>query len=275
MIKALVVFFLLIGSSVSWAQSITSETEGGEKKKWRAIVDVQHVPALREDQEAYTDVVAIGDYFLNKKHRVRVLQSGSKLYQKFDSEYEFQTADTQLYHYYAFEDKPLGLGYIWRNQFSLPVSDISGRDDLVTRLTSMMFINKVLNGGSLFLSLRPFGRYNWYKYRTSAGGRRLPLYTFGATALASYSVNDKVAITGVAYYSIEGTNSSQFDPDFVQKENGIYSFTVSSSYQLTKEISAYASYSSGAANYINQGRYEVYLYDQDNSRYGLGLTAMF
>jgi hypothetical protein len=275
MIKVLLALFLLLSSSISWAQSINAEVDGAGKKNWRAIVDISHVPILRDDQEAYTDVVAIGDYFLSKKHRVRVLQSGSKLYEKYDSEYEFQMSDTQLYHYYAFEDKPLGLGYIWRNQFSLPISDISRRDELVSRFTSTMFINKVLAGGSLFLSLRPFARYNWYQYRTSPGGRRLPLYTFGSTALASYSLTNKIALTGVAYYSIEGTNSSQFDSEFVQKEQGIYSFTGSVSYQLLKKIGVYGSYSSGAANYINQGRYEVYLYDQDSSRYSLGMTGIF
>lgn len=275
MMRILLLFLLIFSfKPQAFGQAATAETKGGKQKNWRVMADVQHVPIMREDQESYTDVVAIGDYFLNDKHRLRVMQAGSKLYSKYDSEYEFQASDTRLYHYYNFESKPLGFGYIWRNDIAIPISDLSQQDDLVTRFTTTMFMNRMI-GGKTFISLMPFARYNWYKFRTSPGGRLLPLYTFGASALVSYSIIGDLSINGTAFYSIEGTNSSQYDSNFVQKEQGIYSFSVALNYQLMKELSLYGAYSSGPANYINQGRYEVYLYDQDSSRLGVGMTAIF
>ena len=271
----IVLILLLTAPGVVWAQSsVTSETESG-RKKWRAIIDAQHVPTSREDQEAYTSMTAIGDYFLNKKHRLRIMQSGFKTYSKYESENEFQPSNTRLYHYYNFENKLLGASWMWRNDFSLPVSDIAVRDDEITQLTSTMFISKMFLANRLFASIRPFARYHWNKYRTSPGGRLLPLYTFGSSAILSYSLTSKFSVLGSAFYNIVGRNSSQYDPNFVQREEGIYSFSLALNYQANKVFGFYASYLTGAAQYINEGRYEVYLYDPNNSRFGVGVTAIF
>lgn len=237
-------------------------------------MDVQHVPISRRDQASFTDITAIGDYFLTKKHRVRVMQAWSKLYSKYDSEYEFQASNTRFYHYYAFEDKPMGASFLWRNDIALPVSNRAVEDDLVTEFTSMMFISKMFLNNRLYSRLTPMARYHWHKYRT-AGARLLPLYTFGASLLLSYSLTDKFSVMGSAFYSIQGTNSSQYDPNFVQRQQGIYAFSATLNYQHNRTFGFYGSYLTGAAPYINEGRYEVYLYDPNNARFGIGVNAIF
>ncbi len=270
-----IAFSFFMGLTQVWAQSTVTSEGKAAQKKWRAVVDLSHTPESRRDQEPTSDVQAIGDYFLTDKHRVRVMQWWQKQYSKYDSEYEFQAFNTALYHYYAFEDRPLGASYIWRNQVDVPISDVSVQDDLITRFTSTMFISKTFFKNKVWTSVRPFARYHWYKYRTSPGGRLLPLYTFGASALASYSFDDHWSILGTAYYAYEGVNSSQYDPKFVQREDGFYAFSATLNYQYNKHFGFYTSYGTGLAQFIVDGRYEVFLYDPLSSRYSLGVTAIF
>lgn len=269
-----------MGSSFAWAQSsVTSETETGPKK-WRVTLDASYVPIVdrsktKYQQKTYTDYLAIGDYFVSKRHRFRISQSWTQFSLKYNSDHEFNPSDTRLFHYYNFESRPLGASYLIRSDLSVPVSNLSNQDGLVTAFTSSLFVTKMFFNNRLFTSVRPLGRYHFYKYRTSPGGRLLPLYTVGVSALASWSFTDKISVLGAAYFSLTGLNSSQYDPDFRQLEQGLYSVSIVPNYQITKEIGIYAAYMSGAAQYVNEGRYEVFLYDPRRSRYGIGMTAIF
>lgn len=261
--------------SVWSANSVTAETQAA-KKKWRLNFSGSHMPKLRDDQEDLSFISGIGDYFLNDRHRFRISQTVTKLYSKYSSEYEFQPLNTRLFHYYNIKQKWNDLSFIWRSDLALPISDLADRTDLVTSFTGMLFINGLnFFDKRLILSFRPFGRYNWHEFKTTAGGDTLPRATLGAVAIAVVPATERLSVIASGAYTVDYMENSQFDPNNIQREQGLYSVSLTVDYGFLENYSAFLSYSNGPANYIVNGRYEVAFYDPLSSRFSLGLAAIF
>lgn len=253
----------------------TLNSLNGGGSGWRLQGSVTHLPTDRKDQEDTTDILLRADYTINKKHRVRVQQYFNKVYGKYESENEFDPTDTQLVHFYRIGYKPAGIGLQWANSFALPISNPSNRDDLLTRWSSSLIASKGFFKNKLITFFVPYFRYHMYEYKTSVSGRPLPLTTFGASLAGLYFITPKLSFYGGLNYNMENTSESQFEPDpTYQYDEGIYRFDFDLSYQITNSLTTSLSYGQGG-NYIQQGRYEFVLYDDQVSRVALGMTYIY
>ncbi|MEM7645621.1 MAG: hypothetical protein AAF203_01815 [Pseudomonadota bacterium] len=241
---------------------------------FRFIGSLTHVPKLRNDQEDTSEIFLATDYTLNKKHRFRLQQFFTKFYSKFESEHEFKPTDTQIAHFYTPDFKPFGARLMWRTGVALPISNESARDDLITRFTGSLIASKMFFKNKLMVFAVPYARYHWYEFKTSVSGRPLPWYTAGMSTSLIYFLSPKLSVSGTGNYNYEWVRNSQFDQDQDQIANGIYRFDLSVAYQFTPEFSASLGYFQGA-NYMQDGRYEVVFFDDQESRYSLGVTAIF
>jgi len=79
-------------------------------------------------------------------------------------------------------------------------------------------------------------------------------------------ITNKLSLTGTAGYNFTGQLNNPFDQDPKQLNNGTYRFDLDITYQITKNWSASAGYTQGA-NYIQDGRYELVLFDSEVSRF--------
>ena len=161
---------------------------------WRLQASVTHVPKLRVDQEDTTDILMRADYNINKKHTVRIQQFFSKFYGKYESEYEFKPFDTSLAHFYRMDWRPFGMRLQWRNQVSLPISNESARDNLITTFRTSAIASKGWLGGKLLSFAVPYARYFVYDFKTSVSGRLLPRYQLGMTLGALYFFTSKISL---------------------------------------------------------------------------------
>ena len=253
----------------------TLNSLNGGGSGWRFQGTLTHLPTERRDQETTTDVLLRADYTINKKHRVRIQQYFNKVYTKYESEYDFQPADTQLVHFYRLDYKPAGIGLQWRNSISLPISNASSRDDLITRIQTSIIAAKPLLGGKLISFFVPYLRYHAYEFALSRSGTPLPLTTVGASLGGLYFLTPKLSFYGGLNYNVENTRESQFEPDPTYQFNrGIYRFDLDLSYMVTNHVTASLSYNQGAA-LVQDGRYELMFYDDQVSRVGLGLTYIY
>ena len=242
---------------------------------WRFQGSVTHLPTERKDQEDTTDILLRADYTINKKHRVRVQQYFNKVYGKYESENEFNPTDTQLVHFYRFGSRPLGMGLQWRNSLAIPISNPSNRDDLLTRWSTSLIASKAFFQNKLIAFFVPYFRYHIYEYNTSVSGRPLPLTTVGASVGGLYFITPKLSFYGGLNYNMENTNESQFEPDpTFQYDEGLYRFDLDLSYQVTGRLTGSLTYGQGG-NYVQEGRYEFVLYDEQVSRVGLGVTYIY
>lgn|GEM_PF-2151904 len=272
--------------SSSLASSPNSESSASEsgnsvlagvsagKKKWRFQGFATHLPELRNDQRTTTNLLLRAEYNINKKHRIRLQQPLTKRFEKMDFQNEFAVADTTLAHFYRFEKKPFGTSFQWRSDVRVPISNNSIRDNLITRFTGSLIGIKPFAKGKLLGIAVPFARYNWWEYKSSITGRRLPWYTIGLNASLIYMITNKLSLTGTAGYNFTGQLNNPFDQDPKQLNNGTYRFDLDITYQITKNWSASAGYTQGA-NYIQDGRYELVLFDSEVSRFYLGAAFLF
>lgn len=233
-----------------------------------------HIPRIRRDQEDTSEIFLRGDYTINKKNRVRLEQFFTKFYGKYNSEYEFRPDDTVLAHYYTPESKPLGVNLMWRTGVSLPISNASVRDSLITRFTGSMISSKAFFGGRLMVFAIPYARYHWYQFNMSQSGGHRPWYTVGTNIFTTFFLTPKLYLSGSADYNYETQRQSQFDPTPSQVNNGRYRFDVDLGYQWTDRLSSAVSYFQGA-KYIQDGRYEVSFFDNEVSRVALNLTYIY
>ncbi len=246
----------------------------GGASGWRLQGSMTHNPKLRKDQEDTTDILLRADYAINKKHTIRVQQFFSKFYGKYESEYEFKPFDTSVAHFYRLGYKPFGMNLQWRNQVSLPISNESNRDDLFTVFQTSVVASKALFGGKALAFAVPYARYFAYEYKTSESGRLLPWYQAGASLGALYFFTSKLAFYGGMDYRFDTVRNSQFDQTPSQVPRGNYRFDLDLSYQATQHWTGSVSYSQGDS-YIQNGRYEVVVFDDQESRIGLGVTYIY
>lgn len=246
----------------------------GGQSGWRLQGAVTHIPALRSDQEHTTDILTRADYTFNKKHRVRVQQFFTKFYSVYNQEDELKPADTLLAHYYTLDYKPFGANLLWQTRATLPVSNQSARDDLITRVSGSMIATKGFLNNRLIGFFIPYGTYHWYEFNQSKSGGLRPWYTVGASIAGLYFITDKLAFYAGGTYNVETQRQSQFDQAPSQVPNGNYRFDLDLSYQFTGRFAGSLSYVQGA-NYLEDGRFEVVAFDDQNSRVSVGLTYIY
>lgn len=242
---------------------------------WRFMGSLSHTPKLRRDQEDTSDILLRADYSINNKHSLRFQQFFTKFYGKYQSEYEFKPFDTSLAHFYRMDWKPYGIGLQWRNQVTLPISNESARDDLYTNFQTSFVGTKALMGGKLIVFGIPYARYFFYEYKTSVSGRLLPRFQAGASLAGLYFFNPKLSLYAGGDYRVDTVYNSQFDQNARQIPLGTYRFDLSMSYQWNANISTSLDYFQGRASYIQSGRYELVLFDDQASRIGASLTYVY
>jgi hypothetical protein len=246
----------------------------GAASGFRLQATVTHQPKLRNDQEDTTDILLRGDYNLNKRHTLRVQQFFTKFYGKYESEYEFKPFDTTFAHFYRMPWRPGGVGLQWRNQVSLPISNESVRDDLITTFQTSVVGSKAFLGGKLLAFGIPYSRYFFYQYKTGEE-RLLPRWQNGLSLGALYFFTPKLAFYAGGDYRIDTVYNSPFDQTPNQVPQGTYRFDLDLSYQFTNNLTASVSYAQGRASYIQNGRYELVLFDDQASRVNFGMTYIY
>ncbi|MEM7646445.1 MAG: hypothetical protein AAF203_06020 [Pseudomonadota bacterium] len=258
------------GSAIENNPTLANLNGGGSG--WRLQGTLTHTPRLREDQEDTTDILLRADYNINKKHTIRVQQFFTKFYDKFSSEDEFKPFDTTVAHFYRLSWRPLGMGLQWRNQISLPISNESNRDDLFTVYRTSMIMSKAFLGGKLLAFGVPYGRYFFYEYKTSQSGRLLPRAQGGLSLGALYFATPKLSFYGGGDYRYDTVYTVDGDSQIPQ---GTYRFDLDMSYQWTTHLTTSLSYAQGRASFIQDGRYELALFDDQASRVTFGLTYIY
>jgi hypothetical protein len=138
--------------------------------------------------------------------------------------------------------------------------------------------------GKLLVSVRPFYRYNWYRYNVTGpgeiGGRSLPLFLYGVTMLNSYNVSDNLSLNATFSMSAVHESASEYDTStnlngwLEENPSGRYSIDLSANYSFTDKFGMYLGYSQGD-NYLIDGRFEMFTYDSQITRYSIGSTFYF
>lgn len=287
MIRSFCVLFLL-GSIAQAANVATSDvTNQAQAKKWHILFDVNHQPAARDDQFAATDITTFFDYQLNQQHSLRVLQAPTKNYEVGGTrgENEWSPSDTIVSHFWnmPWTVEQTGTRFRLVNVLNLPTSIESQDNQKYLTVGQTVQINTMIRG-KMLVSLRPFYRYNWYRYNVTGegelGGRPLALFLYGVTMVNSYNVTDNFSLNATLSYSVVNESASEYDTStnfngwVEENPGGRYSIDLSANYSFTDKFGMYLGYSQGD-NYIIDGRYELFTYDSQTTRYSIGSTFYF
>lgn len=276
---------VLVASNVHAANVATSDvTNQAQLKKWHMLFDVNHQAAVRDDQFASTDLTLFFDYALNPKNSFRILQAPTKTYDLGGTrgENEWIPSDTIVSHFWntPWQIESTGTRFRLVSVINLPTSIESQDNDKILTFGNTLQMNSMIKGAFL-VSLRPFYRYNWNKYKTSGfgdtGGRPLPVLTYGVTMLNSYNITDKISLNGTFSWAVIQESPSQYDTStnmngmFGENPGGTYSVSLAANFSFTDKVAAYVGFYQGAT-YLQDGRFEVYAYDPRVSRFQAGLT---
>jgi hypothetical protein len=257
-------------------------------KKWHILFDMNHQPAARDDQFAATDLTLFFDYSLNPTNTFRILQAPTKVYDLGGSrgENEWIASDTIFSHFWNLPWSVSETGTRFRlvSALNLPTSLESQDNQKILTFGHTLQMNTMV-AGKLLVSLRPFYRYNWNRFRTSGpgdvmGGRPLPQFTYGLSMVNSYNVSDSLSLNASASWVVIYESASEFDNStsaggwLGQNPAGTYSISLSANYSWTEKFGTYVGYFQGA-QYIQDGRFEVYAYDPRFTRYSAGFTFYF
>lgn len=251
---------------------------GADKNFFRFTGSASYTPQIRNDQVGSGDFLLRGEYFFAKNQRIRLDQYYTHYEQKLNSAYEFKPSDTTIGHFINLPWKLWDGSLQWRTNVTLPISNESARDGIITRVTGSLMYSKMFLDNKFTFLLVPYARYHVTQYKTSPSGNGLPWYTLGASVWGIYNITPAWSLSGIYNYNFEAVQKSQFattgeiQPDLFP--NGSYSFDVGISWQFSDNFSANLGYSQGAS-YMQQGRYELVFYDNRNSRYNFGLSCVF
>jgi hypothetical protein len=278
----------LWGTIAQAANVATSDvTNQAQAKKWHILFDVNHQPAVREDQFTTTDITLFFDYQLNPSHSLRVLQAPTKVYDLGGTrgENEWSASDTIVSHFWNLPWNVEATGTRFRlvNVLNLPTS-IDSQDNQKYLTLGQTFQMNTMIMGKLLVSVRPFYRYNWYRYNVTGpgeiGGRSLPLFLYGVTMLNSYNVSDNLSLNATFSMSAVHESASEYDTStnlngwLEENPSGRYSIDLSANYSFTDKFGMYLGYSQGD-NYLIDGRFEMFTYDSQITRYSIGSTFYF
>ncbi len=255
-------------------------TNQAQAKPWHILLDVSHNPAGRADQFTTTDYTLFFDYQLNAQHSFRVLQAPTQIYELGlnQGENQYLASDTILSHFWNTGWKTGIFKYRLVSSLALPTSIEAQDNDKLATFTETVQINALV-GGKFVFSLRPFVRYNWYEFKTTQSGFLLPAFVYGLNLVTSYSLTDALSLNASLGYSMVNELASQYDDStnfgvFEENAEGRYFVSLTANYSVTDKFGVYAGYSQGDT-YIRDGRFEVYAYDPQISRYNIGATLYF
>ncbi|MFC2074795.1 hypothetical protein ACFLRA_00805 [Bdellovibrionota bacterium] len=145
-----------------------------------------------EDIDNSTDFELVGKVKLSDKHSLKVVQQATKLYEVPEGDKDFAFVDTSLYHYMKLSD-----GLSLRSGITIPVSEASQEEDIITKPNVMLTATKSFMDNKLLLMFSPFFKYHWNKYNTTTGGSPLPFATLGKQLVGTYQLLPKLGYTGV------------------------------------------------------------------------------
>jgi hypothetical protein len=262
-------------------------TNQAQAKKWHILLDMNHQPAVRDDQFTVTDFTLFFDYQLNPKNSLRILQGPRKNYEIGGTrgENDWEASDTILSHFWNLPWNVEATGTRFRlvNVVNLPTSIESQDNKKILTFGQTLQINTMI-AGKFLVSVRPFYRYNWYKYNVTGpgelGGRPLPLLLYGVNMVNSYNVTDNFSLNATFAFSVIHESASEFDNStnlggwLEENPSGRYSMDLSANYSFTDKVGGYLGYSQGD-NYLIDGRFEMFTYDGLLTRYSAGLTLYF
>lgn len=271
----------IFASQAMAANVATSDvTNQAQAKPWHILLDMSHNPAARTDQFTSTDFTFFFDYQANAQHLFRVLQAPTKIYETgmMQGENEYMASETILSHFWNTGWQTGPFKYRLVSSIGLPTSIEAQDNDKMATFTETVQINAMFAGKFVF-SLRPYVRYNWYEFKTTESGFLLPTFIYGVNLVTSYSVTDALSLNGSFGYSMVNELASQYDKTtnfgvFEENAEGRYFLSLTANYSVTDKFGVYAGFSQGDT-YIRDGRFEVYAYDPQISRYNIGATLYF
>lgn len=261
----------------AWSQaSIQADMGGGSKKdekfKFIPLLSIDHNEGFRKDVDATTDFSLNLTGAINKKHTIQILQVATKYYLIDPEQNEVEFSDTFLFHHWrAYRGKYFSATL--RNSYTLPVSTSSERNGTMGRWEQRIAFSKAFFGGKLFVAYRPFYRIFFNKYKVGEAGQPLNQYSYGHNILGVVSLPKNFSIVALAGQTINHTEESQYETNPIQS-NETYFVTGYLNYQALKSLSIRAGYLQANSAIIN-GRNEVYFFDEENSRWNIGVDYSF
>lgn len=242
-------------------------------KRWSASFSADHLMPTNDNFDPRTDFMFSGSFKFNSQNSAQLQQTFSKLYIKDRTQQEWPVDDTILYYIRTLESKPYDSTLKWRLGATLPISETSTRNALITNQSLAFIMEKRFFDNNLTLRLTPSARKFWNKYTTTIDGRPLKAAAAAIGFTAIYSVTDSLSLTGAANATntwIEKTQYTQGE----QSQDASYNFSLSASYDLSNSVSFSLGYSQ-ADSTMREGRYAVYAYDPQITEMTLGLSYSF
>lgn len=253
-------------------------------KPMSATLSAEHYMGFRADVGDFTQFLFDGSYEWPRKtsensgkpdhpQRLRLIQGATKFYEVAQFEPQFRVEDTQLFYYYRFTDDFYTTTFGTRIGATIPLSDASRNDGIVTKASLMLTFSKKFLDNRLTLALWPYFRYQFNQYSTGADGLPLKRVGWGTTFVTRYDWMPEKLFTAVfiepsAGQTEEGPTSTQstFTSDF--------SLEAYTTYEFNETFAARLGYvhSEGA---FKEGRYEINLFDELASYFYLATDVSF
>lgn len=249
------------------AQSTTMVTpEEGvvpeQRKSLSFSVGASHNSGFYEDSAHTTSLFGSASFKFNKKQSASIAQSFNQSYRVNPGvdDKGFSQNDTVLGFNHELAENFLSARWGAKLTTTLPVSERSNRLDVITVSTISLSASRYFYNNRLSASISPRARYYFSEYTTTpsdpgaGGGNPLPEYLLGATLSLSYSLNDKLSLSGAAGWSTQYYYQTQYvNPDpvygFTAPPKNSYSLSMGLDYSFTKRWAA-------SFTYAHADRYE-------------------
>lgn len=262
---------------------LTQNTKGGKANRFSGLIMGLHYTGFG-DQRNEPSSLMIGQINYQRAGWVFfVSQFMQKLYYLNDSsEDEFLFFDTWLGAQKS-GNSPLNGRYQFRTRFTLPVSEFSIRNDVITKpdlrlRNSWSFLDKKL---TLTLGAEVIFYVNRFT-TTQTGpqdgglGMPLPLVRYAAQSLLSYSITPRLMATTYAFYVRREFET--LGPDNFVSDGNVplhdFWYGVSLDYQLRSRLGVYAAMDH--SNTLEQnGGVEFYMFDPVTTQWSVGVNYTF
>lgn len=271
--------FLVLGfySSELKAQSSGSIDQSAEgEKPFSVLFNSQHHVGLGTGVDPYTQFVLGGAYKFSDVHEVSLIVPAKKLYTapRYGVS-ELQFDDTYIYHLMTLSPDLFGFRLQWRSGFTLPTSYESIFGGIYSVPSGALIVSRDLIENKLKLSYQPYTRYYFKSKLTSSNGEPLPKVDLGNKMVATYFILPDLS------FSLGASAETEWVEEVVRKSKpnepnhyGKYGYEVSSAYQITKVLGLELGYGE-TDSFIDDGKYEVNVYDPEQARMYFGVNFKF
>lgn len=238
-------------------------------------VDGRHLEQVDQNIDPYSEI-SMGVTYLNDS-RLFVSLSQSIIRKQIlgEGEREFNQADTVVSFGKETFGGLFGIEFGLVGSFSIPTSEASRRDDVISRTSVFLPIVKELSS-RLRIFITPYTAYNFNQFQTAeasraGGGVPLPWYRFGSSVAVSYKYTDQFSFRlsgsyGWVYY--EQTDDTVVD-EVLREFDEPYSVSISGSYLISEAFSVNAGFIQGSL--LQQGgQLEFLIFDEATSQVFLG-----